>query len=212
MRLYLKVFLLTQVYSMNHYYGNSLTPVTDSKGYSSETNISKDNEEDTLPTQYTPLLQIGMNNLNRRRRINLGNVPIQGYRSIRYGKVKTDPENIKAILDKELDGISPDLNSKITKSIEQNKIDRNRFRDVFLIKKRVIQDGNRRIVSFNIKERIIPKSSLQNNDFGTWALLWGILLLLAGLVFTTTIKMYQNLIRRKYLKFENKSEIFEQQK
>ncbi|EOB15547.1 hypothetical protein NBO_2g0039 [Nosema bombycis CQ1] len=133
--------------------------------------------------------------------------PKNATRSIRYGKIKTNPENLETLIQNEMHDISPDLHYKISKKLEQNTVDRNKFRDLFLIKKRVIQDGKKKIISFNIKEKIIPKTAAIeeiNKDFGLRAMLAGIVFLLAGLVFTTTMKMYQSMIKTKYVRFEKK--------
>ncbi|KAF9760849.1 hypothetical protein NGRA_2985 [Nosema granulosis] len=135
--------------------------------------------------------------------------PKNAWRSIRYGKIMTNPENLETLIHNEMHDISPDMHYRISKKLATNTVDRNKFRDLFLIKKRVIQDGKKKIISFNIKEKIIPKVSTldqMNKDFGLRAILAGILFLLAGLVFTTTMKMYQNIFRKKYLAFEKKLE------
>lgn len=135
--------------------------------------------------------------------------PKNALRSIRYGKIMTNPENLESLIHKEMHDISPDLHYKISKKLATNTVDRNKYRDLFLIKKRVIQDGKKKIISFNIKEKIIPKivsMDQMDKDFGLRAILAGILFLLAGLVFTTTMKMYQNIFKNKYMTFEKKGE------
>lgn len=140
-------------------------------------------------------------------------IPKDAIRSIRVGQVKTNPESVSELLRHEMADLSPDLKKTIVTKLEQRNIDHKKFRDVFLIKKRIIDDGKRKIINFNISEKIIPRHHIEelgiSRDFGTRALLGGILFLLAGLVLTTTMKMYQSVLKKKYFKFENRSEIFQ---
>ncbi|KAL6121579.1 hypothetical protein NUSPORA_01481 [Nucleospora cyclopteri] len=118
------------------------------------------------------------------------------------GKIKTDLDSAKTLLMKEMEGLSPALGEKISTSIQNSNIDRNKYRDLFFIKKRVINDGDREIISFDIKERLIPKTptlSLITSDFYTKSLFICVIFLLVALVFTTTVKMYQNIIKLKYI-------------
>lgn len=127
-------------------------------------------------------------------------------RSIVRGKLNANPSNFKDILTHEFKDVSKDLGNKLIGQMEHVKdaeYDRLRFKQVFLIKKHVVNDGKRKIVNINVKERMVPRENAQEdtkNDLGTYALLGCILFLLAGLVFTTTIKMYQNVIRKGYFK------------
>jgi hypothetical protein len=140
--------------------------------------------------------------------------PAGAIKSLRVGKVKANPANISDILYREMADMSPELHEKITETLAHNNVDHKKYRDVFLIKKRVIDDGKRRVINFNIKERLIPKEGVESmtvgSDFGTRALLGGIMFLLAGLVFTTTLKMYQSLIKKNYLAYDSKAELYEQ--
>ncbi|AFN84154.1 hypothetical protein EROM_111730 [Encephalitozoon romaleae SJ-2008] len=142
--------------------------------------------------------------------------PAGAIKSLRIGKFKINPENISDLIHREMADMSPDLHNKIVNTLERNSVDRRRYRDLFLIKKRVIDDGRRKIINFNIKEKIIPKEAEEDlpitRDFGTRALLGGIMFLLAGLVFTTTLKMYQSLIRKNYFSFDEKGEMFTETK
>lgn len=142
--------------------------------------------------------------------------PEGAIKSLRIGKFKINPENISDLIHREMADMSPDLHNKIVNTLERNSVDRRRYRDLFLIKKRVIDDGRRKIINFNIKEKIIPKEAEEDlpitRDFGTRALLGGIMFLLAGLVFTTTLKMYQSLIRKNYFSFDEKGEMFTEAK
>lgn len=142
--------------------------------------------------------------------------PAGAIKSLRIGKFKTNPESISELLHREMADMSPDLHSKLTTTLEHRGVDHRKYRDLFLIKKRVIDDGRRKIINFNIKEKIIPREGPEDlsisKDFGTRALLGGIMFLLAGLVFTTTLKMYQSLIRKNYFGLDDKSEMFTEAK
>ena len=136
-------------------------------------------------------------------------IPKNAFRSIRYGKIKTNPENLETLIQHEMEDISPDLHNKIRKRLAKSNVDRSRYKDLFFIKKRIIQDGDRKIVSFDIKEKIIPKnpdSEHINKDVSLRVILAGILFLLAGLVFTTTMKMYQNIFKKNVFNYDGKKE------
>lgn len=114
-------------------------------------------------------------------------------------RIKIDASNIRQMLRSELLDLSPEVNEKIASSIESSNVDRNRYRDFFLIKKRIITDGSKKIVSFDIKERIIPKisESIFSNDRYSVIMLGVIMVLLFLLVLTTTMKTYETLYREK---------------
>jgi len=124
------------------------------------------------------------------------------FRSIVKEKVKTDIKDIRNVLKSEMEEMSPELNEKIASTINNSKIDRKKFRDIFLIKKRIITDGDKKIVSFDIQERVIPReptlSQITENKYTSYLFI-GILILLSSLVLTTTMKMYQSLIKLKYI-------------
>lgn len=125
---------------------------------------------------------------------------LQSFQAIEREKVKTDIEDVKDVLSKEMEELSPETNGKIASAIKSSNIDRNKYRDIFLIKKRVISDGDRKIVSFDIKERIIPKIGgySLNKDPLTKILFVCILILLLSLVLTTTIKLYQTVVADRF--------------
>lgn len=108
-------------------------------------------------------------------------------------KVRTDLENVQDVLEKQMEELSPEIYGKIASSIKSKDVDRNKYRDLFLIKKRIITDGASRIVTFDIKERIVPRIATFSlgKDIYTKFLLAGILILLLSLVLTTTIRMYR---------------------
>lgn len=115
------------------------------------------------------------------------------------GKVVTDIENINNVLDSQLEDMNSEIKDKIASSIESKSVDRSRFRDIFVIKKRVLNDGERRIVKYDIDERLIPKYSSViyqlSTDTQTKVILILILMMLIALVFTTTIRLYDSLIK-----------------
>lgn len=118
-------------------------------------------------------------------------------RSIEKGAVRADVTRIAEILRQEMNGLSPEALDKIESSVQSNTIDRSRFRDVFVIKKRTVTDGNRKIITFDIKEQVFPKSEYSYiKDPYTKVLFWVTLLLLLTLVFTTTHQMCQVLASR----------------
>lgn len=128
-------------------------------------------------------------------------------RSISQGKFKANPSNVRAILMQEFDDISKELRNRLMGQIEHVQdagYDKMRFKQVFVIRKHIVSDGKKKVVNISVKEHIVPRDRLagdtygSSGDMGTYALLGCILFLLAGLVFTTTIKMYQNIIRKGY--------------
>ncbi|CAD26094.1 hypothetical protein [Encephalitozoon cuniculi GB-M1] len=226
------VFLmLSSVLAIAEYYNQNIIPYIDGIGsgeayseYNTESSMISMSESNALEGESRP------NNFIRETAVagkdeeegfpiltsdNPGS-PAGAIKSLRIGKFKINPENISDIIHREMADMSPDLHSKIENTLARNSVDRRRYRDLFLIKKRVIDDGRRKIINFNIKEKIIPKEDQETlpvtKDFGTRALLGGIMFLLAGLVFTTTLKMYQNLMRKNYLGFDEKGEMFTEPK
>lgn len=125
-------------------------------------------------------------------------------RSITHGRLTSNPSTLPSLLRREFDDVSIDLSNRLTGQIEHARgtpYDKDRFRQVFLIKKHILSDGVRKIVNINVKQQIVPKNDESgsngsgNVDLGMKALLFCILFLLAGLVFTTTVKMYQNVVK-----------------
>lgn len=130
-------------------------------------------------------------------------------RSISQGKFKANPNNFRAILMQEFDDISKELRNRLMGQIEHVQdagYDKLRFKQVFVIRKHIVSDGKKKVVNISVKEHIVPRDAFASDadssggDMGTYALLGCILFLLAGLVFTTTIKMYQNIIRKGYIR------------
>ncbi|RVD91408.1 hypothetical protein TUBRATIS_21400 [Tubulinosema ratisbonensis] len=125
--------------------------------------------------------------------------------SISSAKLKASPDNLKDVLNHEFNDVSAELNNKLTGQIENLQtradIDRERFKQVFVIGKHIVSDGKRKVVKINIKEQIVPKEPRSEDvkiDIGTRALLGCILFLLVGLIFTTTMKVYQGFLKKQY--------------
>lgn len=116
-------------------------------------------------------------------------------------KVITDIENISNALDNQLEDMNSEVKEKIASSIESKNVDRSKFRDIFVIKKRILSDGERKVIRYDIDEKLIPKYSnviyQLNTDTQTKVILILILMLLIALVFTTTIRLYDSLVKSK---------------
>jgi len=93
-------------------------------------------------------------------------------------------------LDKAMHDLSPETQGKITSSIEGREVDHKKYRDIFIIKKQVVYDGDRKIVSFDLKERLVPKETdgfLKGPD---QQMLFSVFMFfVVGLVLVTTIKV-----------------------
>lgn len=216
MHLRLLALTLGSAAGLAEYYNQSIIPYG---GLEVNENYSESVPDESLE-YYRPMLRMGVNNLEERsgfpdidaQRIRSPEGAIQ---SLKVGRFKTNPEDIGNVLHREMADMSPDLHSRLTKTLAHSNVDHTKYRDLFLIKKRVTDDGRRRIINFNIKEKIIPRDSQESlaisRDFGMRALLGGIMFLLAGLVFTTTLKMYQGIIKKSYFNIEDKVDMFEKQ-
>ena len=180
---------LTIIFTLESYYDNDF--YTLNNNYNAETVedlpiLNQEQYDMSTPTEegnFVPSVSVDL--------------PKNAFRSIRYGKIKTNPENLETLIQHEMKDISPDLHNKITKKLANSNVDRTRYKDLFFIKKRIIQ------------EKIIPKNGPIDplaRDFSLRIMLAGILFLLAGLVFTTTMKAYQNVFKNKYIKYENNKE------
>lgn len=129
------------------------------------------------------------------------------FRSISKGKININSENLDQILHRELNDVSADLSNKVQQAI--GKVSRetpSNFKEVIIIKKRIMSDGKRKVVNLNVREKMIPKEGTMK-EFGTRAIFGGILFLFAGLIFTKSIKMYQTYVRRKYIRLGEKCDI-----
>lgn len=133
------------------------------------------------------------------------------------GKSFTEPtisakiEDISTVLDDQLNDFSSDVKKKIANSIESNGIDRSKYRDIFVIKKKIFEEGNKQVVKYDVDEKIIPKYPSiiyeMSTDKVTKFILIGIFVLLGTLVFTTTLKLYENLIKFKIFEKQTISNI-----
>ncbi|ORD94544.1 hypothetical protein ECANGB1_534 [Enterospora canceri] len=124
-------------------------------------------------------------------------------------KITTDEKTARRILSHEMKHIHPEIERKITTSMNSKTYDRSKYRELFLIKRRVIEDGNRQITEFDITERLIPRlptiSTLLSSAYSRM-IFFTVLFLLSVLVFTTTIKLYQNIIKLRYIRRISKEE------
>ncbi|ORE00593.1 hypothetical protein A0H76_2191 [Hepatospora eriocheir] len=115
------------------------------------------------------------------------------------GSLKTTKSNVGSLIKSELTGVSSDIQDNINNMIRNSKVDRSKFRDLFLIKKHVVNNGEKTIVSFDVQERIIPKEtgmlSIINDDSFIKIFLICVMLLLLALVFATSLKVYQSIIK-----------------
>ncbi|KAI5150028.1 hypothetical protein ENBRE01_1256 [Enteropsectra breve] len=118
-------------------------------------------------------------------------------KTVEKDRIKIDEDNINQAITNEMQELSPEVHEKIYKSIKNSNVDRSRYRDIFLIKKRIISQGDKKIVSFDIKERAIPRSQsiLISRDPLIKGLFLIIVVLLLALIFATTVKMHQHLIQ-----------------
>ncbi|OQS55354.1 hypothetical protein EHP00_1657 [Ecytonucleospora hepatopenaei] len=118
--------------------------------------------------------------------------------------VKTEKLSADQMISKELKDVHPEVLKNITKNLKSSNVDRNKYRDLFLIKKRIINDNGVKITEFDITERIIPKQPTIFNLFSTNVyfkfLFFAISFCLSALVITTTMKMYQSIIKLSYIK------------
>lgn len=116
-------------------------------------------------------------------------------------KISAKIDEISAVLDDQLNDFSSEIKKKIASSIESKKIDHSRYRDIFVVKKRTFDQGNQKVIQYDVDEKIIPKFPNivyeMNTDKYTKFVLGGIFVLLFALVFTTTLKLYENLIKFK---------------
>lgn len=188
---------------------------------STSDSISKDQNTDSfINTNYIKnqnpinnLENINHNYINDLDHNYISNIDHNYKHSITQGKLTANSENLNGILHKELDDISVELGNKITNAIGQmreDNIDREKYKEVIFIKKRILNDGNKKIVNVNVSEKLIPKNEPVfgndfkyepiSRDFGTRAFLAGFLFLIAGLIFTTSLKIYQQWLRKKYIK------------
>lgn len=121
-------------------------------------------------------------------------------RSITHGRINTSQQNLNNVLHKELNDVSAALSNKVEQAIDNVSHNTpHNFKEVIIIKKRILSDGKRKVVDLNVRERLIPKTENVAVDFKTRAFMAGILFLIAGLVITSMAKIYQTYIKNRYL-------------
>ncbi|EJW02398.1 hypothetical protein EDEG_00292 [Edhazardia aedis USNM 41457] len=136
----------------------------------------------------------------------------QPIRSISKGKITTDSSNLNTILNRELSEVSKDMKNKVQQAIGNLRTNTpQNYKEVIIIKKRILSNGKRKLINVNVQDKVVPKDDVvvRNSnfkDFGVRAVAGGILFLIAGLLFTSSIKVYQTWIRKKYIKIGDKSE------
>ena len=103
---------------------------------------------------------------------------------------------LRETLERELKDVSPEVHETLANSIEHSKVDRTKYRDIFLIKKHVQDDETHRVVTYNIQESLIPRyvSSIFPPDIALKTCLIVMLVLLTLLVLTTSLRLYQSFI------------------
>lgn len=120
-------------------------------------------------------------------------------RSILY----TTKNALPRILSHEFNDVSQDLNRRLTSSIynvRNSNIDHDKYRELIVIKKRVVSDGRHKVVNLDVSGRVVPRSGREEK---VRMVLAGAIFLLAGVVFTGSLKFYQHYLRirkadRKY--------------
>lgn len=133
--------------------------------------------------------------------------------SITKGKLMATSQNLNEILHRELDDVSKEIGNKIANAIDRMReetIDSDKYKEVIVIKKRILDDGNRKVINVNVSEKLIPKynEAMEINnivdpisrDLGTRAFFAGFLFLCAGLLFTSLIKIYQKWLKKRYIR------------
>lgn len=114
-------------------------------------------------------------------------------RSILY----TPKNSLPMILSKEFNDISQELNTKLTNSIyntRRENIDHDKYRELIVIKKRVLSDGKHKVVDMDVSGRIVPRIA---KDGGLRMFLACLIFLLACVLFTASMKFYKSYLTIK---------------
>lgn len=109
----------------------------------------------------------------------------------------TSRNSLPLILSREFNDISQDLNTKLTNTLyntRNNNIDHEKFRELIVIKKRVLSNGKHKIVDLDVSGRVIPKNSSESN---IRLFLACIIFLLACILFTASMKFYKSYLKIK---------------
>lgn len=121
-------------------------------------------------------------------------------RSITHGHINTSQQNLNNVLHKELNDVSATLSNKVEQAIDNvSQNTPNNFKEVIIIKKRILTDGKRKVVDLNVRERLIPKAQNEIGEFKIRAVQAVILFLVAGIVFTSIMKIRQMWVKNGYL-------------
>lgn len=144
-----------------------------------------------VPFKFDSLISHNKTNYN-----NPINFPQQ--QSISRSILFTNKNSLPMILNKEFNDISQDLNNKLTSSIynnnRRNNIDHDKYRELIVIKKRVLSDGKHKIVDLDVSGRVVPRN---NQESGLRLFLACVIFLLACVLFTASMKFYKSYLRIK---------------
>lgn len=109
----------------------------------------------------------------------------------------TSKNSLPKILSREFNDISEDLNTKLTNTIyntRRSNIDHDKFRELIVIKKRVLSDGKHKVVDLDVSGRVVPRNPQESN---LRLFLACVIFLLACILFTASMKFYKNYLKIK---------------
>lgn len=109
----------------------------------------------------------------------------------------TSKNLLPMILSREFGDISQDLNTKLTNTIYNTRranIDHDKFRELIVIKKRILSDGKHKVVDMDVSGRVVPRNVQESN---LRLFLACIIFLLACILFTATMKFYKSYLKIK---------------
>lgn len=111
------------------------------------------------------------------------------------GQPARNRSELREVLKQELGDENPEVHETIASSIDRSRLDRSKYRDLFLIRKHTVTDDEHKIVTYNIEESIIPLQTpeLPPSDRTLKGFLLAVLFLLTALVTTTSIRLFQSL-------------------
>lgn len=101
-----------------------------------------------------------------------------------------------------VESLSTDVVNMLINQIIQSRgtdFDRTRFRRTFLVRKHIINDGNKKIVRIAVNEQFIPREpvrSIGKSNVLMYVLIGCVVLLIAGLMFRKTVRLCKRLVRR----------------
>ncbi|KRH92615.1 hypothetical protein M153_4025000923, partial [Pseudoloma neurophilia] len=125
------------------------------------------------------------------------NQPFPQAQSISRSILFTSKNSLPKILSREFNDISQEMNKKLTNTIYNTRkanIDHDKFRELIVIKKRIVSDGKHKIVDLDVSGRVVPRNSTDNN---IRLFLACVIFLLACVLFTASMKFYKNYLQIK---------------